>query len=260
MGNKSKRRANPPRKKNQKATVVLGYCHSNELSAFFHTSIIALLQQEWKRVVDIIAILSGPKVDSARNTIFKKWLENTEASHLLMVDTDMVIPVNTVERLLAHDKDIVGGLAFTGISQQSDVVPAVRVIVENDGAPNIVPLWDYPTNSLVQVAGIGAACMLVKRQVAEEVLLARGKDHPMPWFAYGLHNGVEIGEDIAFCLTAGKLGFEAWVDTGLIIPHDKHRFITDHEYVLSLSREDHPYYDLREKVPIYQELIHADSG
>lgn len=261
MGNKSKRRANP--RKKERPTVALGYCHRAELSSYFHTSILELREHEWIKgnPAPVVAVLSGPKVDSARNRIFERWLEETEASHLLMVDTDMLIPVNTVDRLLQYDKDIVGGLAFTGIGQLSTVIPAIRVIVEGEnGAPVITPLWEYPTDSLVQVAGIGAACMLVKRKVAEVVLEARGKDHPMPWFAYGMHNNVEIGEDIAFCLTAGKVGFEVWVDTGFVIPHDKHRFITDSEYVLSLSRNDHPYYDLREKVPIYQELVDGDSS
>ncbi len=223
---------------------------------------LQLLQGEWqrKRVVEIISILSGPKLDSTRNSIFRIWLDNTTASHLLMVDTDMLLPANLIDLLLAHDKDIVGGLAFTGIGAASVITPAVRVIEEINGTPSIQPLWDYPTNTLVQVAAVGAACMLVKREVAEGVLEARGPDHPMPWFAYGMHNNVEIGEDIAFCLTAGKVGFETWVDTSLIIPHDKSRFITDQEYALSLSREDHPYYDLREKVPIYQELLDGNSS
>jgi hypothetical protein len=258
MGNKSKRRARS-KKVNQ---VALGYCHRAEVSAYFHTSILELREREWIRgnPAPVIAVMSGPKVDSARNRIFERWLEETTATHLLMVDTDMLIPSETIERLLSYDKDIVGGLAFTGIGQLSSVVPAIRVITETDKGPSIEPLWEYPPDSLTQVAAIGAACMLVKREVAEAMLEARGKDHAMPWFAFGMHNGVEIGEDIAFCLTAGKIGYEVWVDTGFVIPHDKHRFITDSEYVLSLSREDHPYYDLREKVPIYQELLNGNSS
>ncbi len=239
--------------------IAIGYCHREELSAFFHTSLLALDRQERDRMGKVIAVLSGPKVDQARNTIFHIWLDETDDDYLLMVDTDMYLPLNVVDRLLRHDKDIVGGLCFSGRGE-SNVVPAVRIITDNGEGPVISPLWDYPTNSLVQVAAIGAACMLVKRKVAETILQARGEDHPLPWFAHGAHNGVEIGEDVAFCLTAGKVGFEVWVDTGIIIPHDKHRLVGDAEYALSLSREDHPYYDLREKVPIYQELLDGNSS
>ena len=135
------------------------------------------------------------------------------------------------------------------------VKPVIKVIEENE----ILVLWDYPTDTLVQVAATGAACVLIKRKVAEGVWQARGKDHPMPWFAHGMHKNVQIGEDVAFCLTAGKVGYEVWVDTGLIIPHVKPRLIADGDYVISLSREDHPNYEYREKVPIYQEILDGNS-
>ena len=192
----------------------------------------------------------------------EKWLTETTASHLLMVDTDMILPPYLIEALLEADKDIVGGLCFTGNGPSlSNLAPTIRVIRPNeDGKPNIEVLWDYPRDTLVKCDATGAACMLIKRKVAEDVWEARGKDHPLPWFAHGVHNGIEIGEDVAFCLTAGKLGYEIWVDTGLVIPHVKARFLTDVEYALSLSKADHPYYDEREKVPAYKEILDGSSS
>jgi len=248
MGNKSKRGPKP-------VTVSIGYCHPEHVSAFFHDSLIGLLQREWHRVQGIISVLSGPKVDMARNHIMKRWLKSTDTDYLLMVDTDMVLPPDTLDILINHDKDIVGGLCFSGMGSGGSVKPVIKVIEENE----ILVLWDYPTDTLVQVAATGAACVLIKRKVAEGVWQARGKDHPMPWFAHGMHKNVQIGEDVAFCLTAGKVGYEVWVDTGLIIPHVKPRLIADGDYVISLSREDHPNYEYREKVPIYQEILDGNS-
>ena len=191
-----------------------------------------------------------------------KWLNETTATHLLMVDTDMILPPNTIEVLLAADKDIVGGLCFTGNGPSlSKLAPTIKVVrpTEN-GKLGIEILWDYPTDTLVRCNATGAACMLIKREVAEKVLESRGEDHPLPWFAHGVHNGIEIGEDVAFCLTAGKVGFEVWVDTGLVVPHVKARFLTDMEYVLSLSKDDHPYYDSREEVPVYKEILDGSSS
>ncbi len=249
MGNKSKRG-----KQKKPITVAIGYCHPEYVSAFFHDSLIGL-KNEWNRAVDTISVLSGPKVDQARNIIMKRWLENTEADYLLMVDTDMVLPPNTLHVLINHDKDVVGGLCFSGMGGDSVIKPTIRIIENSE----IKVLWDYPTDSLIQVAATGAACVLIKRKVAEGVWQARGKDHPMPWFAHGMHRGVEIGEDVAFCLTAGKVGYEIWVDTSLVIPHVKPRLIAEGDYVISLSRDDHPNYEFREKVPIYQELLNGNS-
>lgn len=252
MSNKRKR----TKPKLPRPSVAIGYVHPDTVSSFWHASLIALLQREWNRVPTVISVLSGPKVDSARNQVMTKWLNETNATHLLMVDTDMVLPPETIDALLKVDKDIVGGLCFSGNGFLSKLAPTIRVVREDaDGNPVIDILWDYPQNTLVKCNATGAACMLIKREVAEKVLEARGPDHPLPWFAHGVHNGVEIGEDVAFCLTAGRLGFEVWVDTGLMIPHVKTRFLTDQEYVLSLSRDDHPYYNERETVPVYQEMI-----
>ncbi len=249
MGNKSKRGKRP-------ITVTVGYCHSENLSAFFHVSLIELMNQELGRLVSTIAVLSGPKVDKARNIIMKRWLENTKTDYLFMVDTDMVLPPHTLDRLLKANKDIVGGLCFGALGPDGTVTPTIRMIEENA----IVVMWDYPTNSLIQVAATGAACILIKREVAESVWQARGKDHPLPWFAHGMHKNVSIGEDVAFCLTAGKVGYEVWVDTGLEIPHVKPRFVGEGDYVISLSKESHPNYEFRKKVPIYQELLDGDSS
>ena len=203
----------------------------------------------------MISVNSGPKVDAARNDIFKVWLTETDASHMLMVDTDMVLPVDVLDRLLACNKDIASALCFTTGFNGNRVIPAIRVIVESsDGSPTLQPLWDYPVNTLIQVDAIGAACFLVKRKVAEGIWEARGRDHAMPWFAHGMHNGVVIGEDVAFCLTAGKCGFEVWVDTGLVVDHVKPHLYGELDYVFSLSGEGHPHYTERDEVPIYRKL------
>ena len=258
MSNTPKRKA--PKK--PESSVAIGYVHPDTVSSYWHASLIQLLQVEWSRVPTIISVMSGPKIDSARNNVMRKWLTETTATHLLMVDTDMILPPDLIEVLLAADKDIVGGLCFTGNGPSlTKLAPTIKVIrPDDDDKPGIEILWDYPTDALVKCDATGAACMLIKREVAEKVWEARGEDHPLPWFAHGVHNGVEIGEDVAFCLTAGRIGYEERVDTGLVIPHVKARFLTEVEYVLSLSKDDHPYYDEREKVPVYKEIIDGSSS
>lgn len=190
----------------------------------------------------------------------KEWLTSTDTPRLLMVDTDMIVPPETISRLVGHNKDIVGGLAFTS-SWSGRVTPTLHVIREDEeGKPYLDILWDYPTDSLVQVDGTGGACLMITRTAAMKIWEARGWDHPMPWFAFGMHNGVRIGEDIAFCLTAGKVGLKIYVDTGLEIPHVKPKPIGSADYVRSLLDESHPYYTQRDGVPIFQELLNGNSG
>jgi hypothetical protein len=232
-------------------TVAVGFVHSFEVNAFFMNALLGLLDSNRQQVVSVISVLSGPKVDGARNQLFKRWLTETNADYLLMLDTDMVPPVNTLSTLMSHDRDIVGGLCFVG-GIGTAVRPTLHVIEPgDDGTPELRLWFDYPADSVVQVAATGGACLLVSRKTAMNIWRARGQDHAMPWFAYGMHNGVEIGEDIAFCLTAGKCGHEVWVDTGLVIPHAKMKFLDTAEYVRSLDNSSHPFHEYREKVPAY---------
>lgn len=216
-------------------------------------AVIGILGESFDTVASTISIFSGPKIDSARNNLFKEWMKD-RTEYLLMLDTDMVPPRDIVKRLMAHKKDIVGGLCFSG-GMGSMVRPTLHVVRENsEGKPYMDILWDYPRGELVQVDGTGAAAMLIHRNVAEGVLMARGEDHMMPWFAHGMHNGVEIGEDIAFCLTAAKCGFETWVDTSVVVPHIKTTSVDEHSYVASLNNENHPRYAQRADSPAYRDL------
>ena len=239
--------------------VVIGYCHPDMVHSIWHASLVQLLRKENRRVAAVFGVRSGPKIDSARNQIVAEFLKGN-GTHLLMVDTDMVLPPNTIERLLRADREIVGGLAFIGSFDGSHVRPnIVEANVVDDKSYTLNPVWEYP-QGLVEVDAIGAACMMVKREVFENMRLARGEDHPMPWFAHGVAGNVEIGEDIAFCLTARKMGYSVWCDTRLVVPHAKIRYIDDEDYVESLAMADHPYYAERERVPIYQKAVNGDDS
>jgi hypothetical protein len=171
-------------------------------------------------------------------------------THVLMVDTDMVLPADLITRLLADDKDIVGALTFGG-GVSGIVIPSMRKIVEDSqGRPTMGVYWDYPRQELFPVDAHGAAALLVKREVISTVREARGKDHPMPWFAHGMHNNVPIGEDVAFCILAQKCGFEVWCDSRIEVAHHKSYFIGEQEYESSIANERHPYYAESQKVKV----------
>jgi len=243
-----------------KSTIAIGYVHPEKVSAFFMSSLVRLLRLEGHRIEGVIAIHSGPKVDDARNQLFKEWLRKTNANRLLMVDTDMILPENTIKRLIGHNKDIVGGLCFSG-GWSGTVKPVIhRVEPDENGQARLTVVYDYPPDTLMEVDGTGGACMMISRRCAEDVWRARGEDHQMPWFAYSMHNGLRIGEDIAFCLTAQKVGYKTYVDTGLEIPHVKPTTLGEVDYVRSLLNENHPHYNQRDTVPIYRELLDGDAS
>jgi hypothetical protein len=92
---------------------------------------------------------------------------------------------------------------------------------------------------MYQVAGTGAACLLIHKSVLEQM---RDFEHPRgkrgfndayPWFQETEHNGEPVGEDITFCWRAIQLGFPVYVNTAVQLGHVKDRVLTMESYFLS---------------------------
>ena len=116
-----------------------------------------------------------------------------KATHVLFLDSDMVFPLDTLKRLLAHDKDIVGAL-YSRRRPPFD--------------PNGLP-WpgSAPTGGLQRMKNLPAGCLLIKTRVFEKIA--------KPWFSTRNEGENIVGEDICFCENATKAGFEIWQDITL---------------------------------------------
>jgi hypothetical protein len=153
-----------------------------------------------------IYTVAGTLIFDQRNKLAQAALDQ-ECDYILWIDADMRFPKNTIERLLAHDKDIVGVNATT---RTMPVVPTAKNLkVDVEKRENH---W-YSINSkgktgIEQVTAIGCGVMLVKAKVFKET--------PKPWFYfYELPGGKTLGEDVHFCIAAHDAGFETWVDHDL---------------------------------------------
>ena len=124
-------------------------------------------------------------------------ISSFDYSHLLMIDDDMVFPPDTLERLLAHDKDIVG-VAF---HPRNDEPSADPVHYKNAGS------------ELFECDRIGTGIILIKTEVF--------KNMNQPYFEVKSHkSGMTIqGEDWIFCLRAKEAGYKIWCDPTLKISH-----------------------------------------
>src|ERR1035437_2110109 len=100
--------------------VLLGYLHSNDVTASFHKSLLDLIGYGLtgrRRMNSWAMIKCGALgVPGGRNDLVKNVLERPECEWLFMVDSDMGFEPATLDLLLScADKDerpIIGGLAF----------------------------------------------------------------------------------------------------------------------------------------------------
>lgn len=173
----------------------------------------------------------------ARNELAMKFLA-TDAKWLLFIDDDMIIPIgrpaflkqiarlpadysekaaslNTINRLVGHDQDIVGATYF---SRHPDGFAVNSLNNDNSYGERVTQFKD----SIMPCKWIGTGCMLIRRNVFETMMekfpeLAPGNEN-MPWnFFQPMEDG--RGEDIAFCARAIECGFQPYVDTMLHAIH-----------------------------------------
>jgi len=231
--------------------VVLAYVHPTDVTIGFHKSVQDLMLADIngnRRLFNgggIINSYSSANVSNSRNGLVKKFLNESKAEWLFMVDTDMVFGPTALEGLLASADarpdskkfaPIVGGLCY-GVADGA-LFPTLYGLVEKDGGGVQTIRFDtMPENSMFQVAATGAAFLLVHRTVLEKIR-DENFNTVYPWFQETHLGDSPCGEDVTFCFRAGKLGFPIWVDTGIHVGHQK-TFIATHE--LYTKQVGNPY-------------------
>lgn len=235
--------------------VRVAYPHQDRVSHSWHDCMIRLWQHDLfslGRVTltqgPIRVACSGPNsLVAGRNLIVQHFLDG-EDEWLFFIDTDMGFSADTVDRLVeAADpvsRPVVGALCFAWMETEVDpyggrrfeAVPTLFGLAKSvDGHIGYVHRYIYPENTLVQVAGTGAACLLIHRSVLERIRdknLAEGGTGS-EWFdlvQYG--NGQPISEDLSFCWRVGSLGVPVFVHTGVKTTHHKPIYVSDVDYIM----------------------------
>ena len=129
-----------------------------------------------------------------RNFFLEEFLR-TDATHLLSIDSDILVPDFALRELLDDDLDIVSML----ISNQSLSIEQKRAhnVMYADAGGIMQHIYDFPMDQIFPVDLTGA-CYLIKREVIEAGCTYR----------YNVQ-----GEDIPFCKDAKAKGFSIYCDS-----------------------------------------------
>jgi hypothetical protein len=144
-------------------------------------------------------MVMGSEVAMQRQQLVEQALE-TACTHILWLDSDMLFPSNLLQALLSHEKDIIA------CNYSTRVEPHRPVAFDNPGNLDSRVLSG---EGLQSVFAVGAGCMLVKRQVYEQM--------PRPHYSVTWNDDYSnmVGEDIFFCEKAREHGYEIWVEKTL---------------------------------------------
>lgn len=183
-----------------------------------------------QNTLDIPAILHIHKsslVHDARNKIVQKAIDRG-VSHVLFIDSDIAFEPEAINKLMAQNKDIVGGLYFR---KQRPHKPTIGM--KNGKRIETPEVWS--NSAPFEVFSIGTGFLLVKTEVFESI--------SPKWFGFGQFHGQEMGEDVFFCRKAQAKKYKVWCDPTVKIAHVGEYLYDQQDYELYKGNDQSEYHE-----------------
>lgn len=144
--------------------------------------------------------------DSARNHCVQKFLES-ECTHMLFIDSDVIPPSDTILKLLEHDVPVVSGnYPFIGAKEDGTVgrVPCMFKLVDvlGTGIQKMVPMEDV--DGMQEIDFFGGGCLMIRRDVLENMKAPHFK------WQYTEDGMADYGEDIDFGKKLIQMNIQAY--------------------------------------------------
>lgn len=163
-----------------------------------------------------IAPAAGMPYDMARNVLCEATLQGG-FDYCFMLDSDVIPPNDAILRLMRHNLPLV-----SGVYHRRSPPHGIPVMLKGGS-------WvtQYPPNSLIEVDYVGAGCLLMRRDLLEQMVAKpiapeRGKI----WFDWRVDNAVNLpqgealSEDFVMNLHVRRnLGVKVMVDTSILCRH-----------------------------------------
>ena len=148
----------------------------------------------------ILTNAKGCYVDNGRNECVRIAQEKG-ATHLMFLDSDMMFPGNTLERLMSHKKEIVGCIYSRRVAPFTNLgTPKDKAMSKVGGDTVLLEMDMVPTGVL-----------LIDMKVFERI--------DKPYFQRPMRDmptGPEpMGEDVHFCERMRVAGYKLWADVPL---------------------------------------------
>jgi hypothetical protein len=168
-------------------------------------------------------------ISRARNHLVAKFLENSAATRLMFIDSDIGFDPEHIFKLILHDKDLVGGLYPKKTLPPDFVVNCNPECVDEKGQIKVI-------DGMIPVSRLGTGFMLIKREVFNKMMVAYpqtkftnniGLDPKYNPFCYALFDCAispdtmeYLSEDWLFCARARAIGIEIFADPTIRLNHN----------------------------------------
>jgi len=149
----------------------------------------------------------GYQIDQIRNLI-AEWAMRYD--YLLSVDSDVVLPKDTLTKMISADKDVISGLYIQRIPNTHTL--EIYKDTPNGGCTNI-PYEEIEGAGIFQIAACGMGCVLIKSDVFRKI------KYPHFYYQSAIDHRNTISEDVYFCKKARENGFTVWADETIRCNH-----------------------------------------
>ena len=173
---------------------------SGELARYSHFS-VAMLHLQLPEGSQL-AWDPGANITGQSNKLVE-FTRRAGADWLWIIGDDHVFQPNIVQRLLAHDVDVIVPYC---LQRSAPFNPVVYEGLNPDGHHKVY--LDLPESGLAEIYAAGSAGMLVRRRVLEAL-------PERPFQTTGGHQN----EDLEFCARVREAGFKIWCDVDTHLAH-----------------------------------------
>jgi len=151
-----------------------------------------------------------------RNLIREKVLKENY-DYFLSLEIDVIPPLNVIEKLLSHNKEIVSGVYYKDydvnitkagklVRKAKTILPLLWKAVDKENVAQLTTK-EVEDSKLLEVAIAGLGCLLIHRSVLEKVN-----------FRVNLKESSAC-DDVWFCHDASKNNFKIYADTSIKCRH-----------------------------------------
>ena len=149
-------------------------------------------------------------MDDARNHLIRWFLDETDCTHFLSLDSDIGFLGADLAQLLEDDLDCVSGCYYNVFG--GELRPVVKFL---EGSA-LVAQQDDP---IMEVEGVGAGFVMFSREILEK--MRAEYEEPCPWFYEPVVDGHHLGEDFGICRRVRELGGTVNIDLRVQLSHYK---------------------------------------
>lgn len=165
--------------------------------------------------------LPAARVDIARNKLCAEFytLATSPDDVLVMLDYDHRHPLDAIEKLVAHNRPVVGALYFRRGPPHDPMV----FFRDQYGVMTQPRTWEP---RLYRCAAIGTGAIAIQKRVLEQLYQKYGRKV----FQYRYTDTVDPSEDLYFSGLCEQEGIEMWCDMSFVTPHLTVAVVDEHSW------------------------------